>query len=205
MDPSNQEQIKAFWAAYQAHDRELTDEVIKLAIAALPAKTPLARALTLNGMIEARMNDVALAHQLRPALIAAWKDLPEDVRDTLIQYRWQLIGGPEMLPLLRQIVDEPPPPGRTMASMTRDAALKHIYELDPDLGRSLIVRDLDNKGAQRACSSSDCFCRSGLRRSRRPRLNALLTTMRGNWIMRCWTRMATQVLWSQSNLCSRLI
>ena len=148
MDPTDQQQIRAFWDAYQAHDRELTNEAIKLAIAALPAKTPLARALTLNGMIEARMNDAALAHQLRPALIAAWKDLPAGVRDTLIQYRWQLIGGPEMLPILQQIVDEPPPPGRTMAAMTRDAALKHIYELDPELGRSLIVRDLETKGAQ---------------------------------------------------------
>lgn len=146
MDSANQQQIRTFWDAYQAHDAELTDDAIKLVIAALPAKTPLARALTLNGMIEARMNDAALAHQLRPALIAAWKDLPAGVRDTLIQYRWQLIGGSEMLPVLRQIVDEPPPAGRTMAAMTRDAALKHIYELDPELGRSLIVRDLDTKG-----------------------------------------------------------
>jgi hypothetical protein len=149
MDPANQQQIRAFWDAYQAHDRELTDKIIKIAIAALPAKTPLARALTLNGIIEARMNDAALAHQLRPAVIAAWKDLPESVRDTLIQYRWNLIGGQEMLPILRQIVDGPPPPGRTMPAMTRDAALKHIYELDPELGTSLILRDLNNKnGAQ---------------------------------------------------------
>lgn len=148
MDSANQEQIRAFWDAYQAHDAELTNEAIKLAIAELPAKTPSARALTLNGMIEARMNDAGLAHQLRPALIAAWKDLPAGVRDTLIQYRWQLIGGPEMLPILQQIVDEPPPPARTMAAMTRDAALKHIYELDPGLARSLIVRDLENKDAQ---------------------------------------------------------
>ena len=144
----DQKQARAFWGAYWAHDRELTGETIQLAIAALPAKTPAARALTIDGVIEARMNDAALARQLRPALIAAWKDLPADARDTLIQYRWQLIGGPEMLPILRQIVDAPAPPPRTMAAMTRDAALKHIFELDPELGRSLILRDVDSKNAQ---------------------------------------------------------
>lgn len=148
MDQADEKQRKAFWDAYQAHYQELMSAALKLAVAALPAKTPSARALTLNGMIEARMDDVALAHQLRPALIAAWNDLPENARDTLIQYRWKVIGGPEMLPILRQIVDKPQPPARTMPAMTREAALQHIYELDPTLGRSLILRDFESKDSQ---------------------------------------------------------
>jgi hypothetical protein len=66
----------------------------------------------------------------------------------LIQYRWPLIAGPEMLPILRRIVSGPPPPARTDLAMTRDAALRHIYDLDPEAGRALILGDLQNVNAQ---------------------------------------------------------
>lgn len=145
--PSNPEQAQAFWKSYQTHQQELVSEAVKLAVAALPAKASSARSLTIEGVLNAGANDPALVQSLRPALIAAWPDLPVDVRQNLIQNRWQLIGGPAMLPILRQIVDEPPPPARTMPAMTRDAALEHIYEFDPDLGRSLIYRDLQNAQA----------------------------------------------------------
>jgi hypothetical protein len=144
--PSAPEEWKAFWTSFQAHQRELTSQSVKLALAGLPAKTGSARALTLDGILNA--GDPALVQSLRPALIAAWSDLPVDVQQTLVQYRWQLIASPAMLPILRQIVDGPPPPARTMPAMTRDAALKHIYDLDPDLGRSLIYRDLQNAKAE---------------------------------------------------------
>ncbi len=148
LDPADSKQRQAFWKAYQAHLEQLSGAVISLAVAALPAKTPKARALTVNGLIESRMDDAPLGHQLQYALIAAWNDLPVSTRDTLIQYRWNLIGGPAMLPILRQTVDESPPEAHTMSAMTRDAALKRIYELDPELGSSLIVREVMERGSQ---------------------------------------------------------
>jgi hypothetical protein len=81
-------------------------------------------------------------------LIAAWTDLPGETQRDLIQYRWPLIAGPEMLPILHRIVAEPPPVARTDLAMMRDAALKHIYELDPAAGREAILRDLQNVNAQ---------------------------------------------------------
>jgi hypothetical protein len=89
-------------------------------------------------------DDPALAPVIRVALIAAWKDLPAETQEELIQYRWPLIAGPEMLPILRAIVAAPPPPNRTNLAMTRDAALIHINELDPAAGRALILSDLQN-------------------------------------------------------------
>jgi hypothetical protein len=146
--PSAPQEERAFWTSFQAHQRELTSQSIKLALAGLPAKTGSARALTLDGILNAGGDDPALVQSLRPALIASWPDLPVDVQQNLIQYRWQLIASPAMLPILRQIVDDPPAQARTMPGMTRDAALKHIYDLDPKLGRSLIYRDLQNAMAE---------------------------------------------------------
>ena len=81
-------------------------------------------------------------------MIAAWTDLPGETQRDLIQYQWPLIAGSEMLPILRRIVAEPPPAARTDLAMTRDAAIKHIYELDPAAGCEAILRDLQNVKAQ---------------------------------------------------------
>jgi hypothetical protein len=80
-------------------------------------------------------------------LIAEWTNLPAETQRELIQYRWTLIAGPEMLPILRRILEEPPPPDRTDAAMTRDAALKHIQEIDPAECRALVLRDLLDRSA----------------------------------------------------------
>jgi hypothetical protein len=143
-DPAHPEAAQAFWERHQARTRELMKAEIQSVVAALPRKTGSARPLTLNGLLMNGDDDPAIAQVFRPALIAAWKDLPSDTQQELIQYRWPLIAGPEMLPILRGIVAEPPPPNRTNLAMARDAALIHINELDPVAGRALILRDLQN-------------------------------------------------------------
>jgi hypothetical protein len=59
-----------------------------------------------------------------------------------------MIAGQEMLSILRKILAEAPPPRRTQEAMTSDAALKHLYELDPAAGREAIRSDLQNARAQ---------------------------------------------------------
>jgi hypothetical protein len=102
------------------------------------------RALTLNGMVMAGGDDSAV----RLELVAAWSDLPRETREDLVQNRWPSIAGPEMLPILRRMIAEPPPPARTAQAMTRDAVLQHLYELDPTEGRDAIRKDLLNDKAQ---------------------------------------------------------
>jgi hypothetical protein len=70
----------------------------------------------------------------------------------LIQYRWPLIAGQDMLLLLKEYVSRPAPPFRTMDAMARDAAIQHIYELSADEGRSLILRDLRDPRARTSIS-----------------------------------------------------
>jgi hypothetical protein len=93
-------------------------------------------------------SDPAIAAAVRPALIAAWSDLPDETQRELVQYRWSLVAGPEMLPILRRMVAGPAPPFRTNLAMARDAALKHIQEMDPAAGREAILRDALDVNAQ---------------------------------------------------------
>jgi hypothetical protein len=147
-DRADPEAAQGFWERRQAHTQALTKVEIEMVVAALPRKVRSARALTLNGLLMAGGWDQTIAKTIRPALIAAWTDLPNDTQRELIQYRWPLIAGPEMLPILRRMVTEPPPLAQTDIAMTRDAALKHIQELDPAAGRALILRDALDRNAQ---------------------------------------------------------
>jgi hypothetical protein len=131
----------------QDRTRELSTKHRQEMVAALPRKIGQARALTLKTLTEST-GDFGDAASLRRALVAAWADLPQETQSQLVQYGWSEIAGPEMLPVLRKIAAGPPPSYRTDASMMRDAALKHIFELDPVEGRALILRDLQDARTQ---------------------------------------------------------
>lgn len=142
--PSNDQSTQEFWQRRRAHIEELTKAEEQTTIGTLVQKRGPARALTLNGVLAAGIDAPQQAQMIRRALVAAWKDLPSETQQELIQYRWPLIAGPEMLPILRSMIAEPPPPASTMLAMARDEALKHIHEIDPAEGRALIFRDVQN-------------------------------------------------------------
>jgi hypothetical protein len=146
-DRDHQEQLQDYWRRQQKVREERMRAVIEDALAALPRKQGLARAVTLNAMLLEHGDDALLAQSLRPALIASWKDLPRETQQQLIGFRWELVAGPEMLPILRGIVNGPAPPDRSVPADLRNAALKHIYEMDQAEGRTLILRDLMNPKA----------------------------------------------------------
>jgi hypothetical protein len=141
------EATQAFWRRQRAHLGELTKSETEKAVAAVPGKSGRARALTLYGLLTASRGQEAGVETMRSALIAAWADLPRETQDELIRYRWPLIAGPEMLPILRGVAEEPPPYPQTVA-ITRDAALERIQELDPVAGCEFILRDLQSQKAQ---------------------------------------------------------
>jgi hypothetical protein len=152
-DPAHPEVLQEYWRKRQAHERELMQGAMMAAAAALPQKAARAHALTVQALAEsADLLNASTAPQMRRQLIAAWGDLPEKTRLDLIQYRWPLIAGPEMLPILVDFVSHPAPPFRTEEALSRDAALKHIFDLDPAAGRSLILRDLRDQKAQLSIS-----------------------------------------------------
>jgi hypothetical protein len=152
-DPARPERSQEYWSKRQGHERELMRAAIAETAAALPQKTGRAHALTVQALAESSdLLNAATASQIRKGLIAAWDDLPDKTKQELIQYRWPVIAGPEMLPILKAYVSGPAPPSRTMDAMARDAAIQHIYELDAAEGRSLILRDLRDTRADPSLS-----------------------------------------------------
>jgi hypothetical protein len=139
---------RQFWEGRQAHTHALMKREIQKVVAALPGKTGRTRALTLHGLLNSGGSDQTIASAVRPALIAAWTDLPPETQQGLIQSGWPLIAGPEMLPILRRMLAGTPPPARSFAAMARNAALKHMQELDPAEGRASILRDALDRNAE---------------------------------------------------------
>jgi len=144
----------------EAHERELKKAAVTATLAALPQKTGRARALTALTLAteSADMLDKETASQMRRQLIARWADLPETTRQDLIQDvlpRWgnevPALAGPEALPILLDFVSQPATHLGNDA-ISRNAALKRIFDLDPVKGRSLILRDLSDPNAQPSIS-----------------------------------------------------
>jgi hypothetical protein len=152
-DPAHAEVSQEFWQKRQAHERDLMRAALLPVVTALPLKTDRAHAVTLHTIAESSdLLDAATSSQIRKQLVEQWAALPENTKQELIQYRWPLIAGPDMLPNLRTFVSRTAPPARTTDAMARDAALQHIYDLDATAGRTLIVRDLNNPQAQPSLS-----------------------------------------------------
>ena len=142
-DPAQIEVAQEYWRRRQIHERELMEAAVKVTATALPRKVGRARAQTLRALVESsELLPAATARAMRKELVSVWGDLPENTKLELIQYRWSAIAGPEMLPILKEFVSRPAPPFRTTESMARDAALEHVYELNPAEGRALIARDI---------------------------------------------------------------
>jgi hypothetical protein len=152
-DPAKITEWREYWKKRQEHESELMRDAVGAAARALPHKSGQAHALTAEALSRnSGLLGPADASQMRRQLVAGWKELPDSKKMELIQYRWAQIGGPEMLPALVDFISRPAPPYPTMESMARDAALRHIYELDPLQGRELILRELRNPKAQPAIS-----------------------------------------------------
>jgi hypothetical protein len=152
-DSAHPEVSQDYWRKRQAHERELMQAAIAPTVEALSLRKGRARALTVQALAESSdLLDVSTASQIRKQLIAAWGELPDKTKQELIQYRWPLVAGPDMLPILRDFVLRPAPPFRTMDAMARDAAIQHIYEISAGEGRSLILRDLRDPRAQPSIS-----------------------------------------------------
>lgn len=139
LPPQDPKQARAYWDQRQKRREELMRSEIHAAVTALPAKSGTSRALTLETLLTMSGSEPGLAQTIRPALIAAWPDLPPASRERLLQSQWARIAGPDMVPLLRKMLAEGP---RQVFSET--ALLQRLYELDRAAGRQAILKDVMN-------------------------------------------------------------
>jgi hypothetical protein len=137
-----------YWETRTKHQRELMKAEVETTLAGVSRKTGRTRAITLDGLLSASEGNSGVAESLKPALIASWADLPEETQYQLVQFRWPVIAGPEMAPILRKMLAAAPPLAHTQEWMARNVALGRLYELDPAAGRDAILRDLRSTNAQ---------------------------------------------------------
>lgn len=137
-----------FGRRYADHRIALLNADAQQLAAALPDKTEAARAVSAEALIKCCADDAELAIPARRALIESWNHLPGVEQMRLITSDWPVIGGPEMIPILKQTLAEPVHGG--LAAMAHHDALKHLFELDPAQARPFIDRDLNASGTKPA-------------------------------------------------------
>jgi hypothetical protein len=96
-----------------------------------------AKAISLNTVLTG-MRYALVTDDLRDQLAAVFVDLPSRQQGDLLAWQWKRIAGPAMIPVLRQIYENPPKD----ASQLAYAAVQRLYELDPAGTRPLILDEI---------------------------------------------------------------
>jgi hypothetical protein len=78
----------------------------------------------------------------RYVLLSTWDSLPVDRQNELIDHRWNEVGGPEWLPILKSIVAGKSYARRYANMPDRTAALMHIRELSAAEAHPLILAEV---------------------------------------------------------------
>ena len=79
--------------------------------------------------------------ELAASLATVFVDLPLDTQRSLLEYRWQQIADPGLLPTLRQLYSHPPDM-HVLPQPFPGLALQRIYELAPEEGRQLVLDEI---------------------------------------------------------------
>lgn len=131
------------WGLY----KETVNRYAERLAAAVFAKEKAARAISLDTLLGLRSSsprskktpEEAQADAAQTsALVSVFADLPTDTQERLLEYQWPQVAGPEMLPVLRRIYQNPAKGNDLLPG----AALRRLYELSPDEGRRLIIEEM---------------------------------------------------------------
>lgn len=140
------------WSQENARRRQRGEERIRVyydhLAAALERKTGTARSVSASTLADYARNEVdkpawhgATIQRLRES----FSELPRDQKEDMLSGRWYEIAGPEMLPLLRTIIDSPVEPHE---HTIHELAARRFLELDPVTGRQLIVEQILGAGRE---------------------------------------------------------
>ena len=126
-----------------ARVRNMDDYVARL-IRALPAKQPRARAASLHTLLNLGLRDGGSEPAWLPtvvrSLIADFRSLPVLTQTVLLEHRWSVLNTPQMLPVLRSLVANPPPD--QFEAPIRTVALRRLYQISPVEGRKFILAEI---------------------------------------------------------------
>lgn len=132
--------------------RETNQRVLEQLLAALPAKRGKALSVSLTTAVNEAWNGTALPQQttdkLTAQLMSVFENLSLEQQNFLLNYRWEKIKSPAVLPLLKRYVqayrDFPElrsDPNYELQQVS-SGALRRWYELDPTGARSTIIAEI---------------------------------------------------------------
>lgn len=154
--PAGNDKQIAEWEAQIESSRKAFDQLrlnyVRELVLAIPQKQGHARATSLETLLDHRWElDITEFSQwstLFASMPEVFSRLPFDRQSRLLQYHWKLIASDTMLPILRRILKlgDGPPLTTMQDTMNhyhreefRSIALRRLYELSPEEGRSLIL------------------------------------------------------------------
>ncbi len=139
--------LAAHWSLIEAEE----DRYVRELLGALGDKIGLARARCLKAIFDSPMlgrptllqsTDKVLLAELRKRMAGEFLNLPASDQFELLGDRWPHIASPAMLPVLRQLYNNPPPgPNEQFVALV----LKRIAELAPPEGRALVLKEMQRQ------------------------------------------------------------
>ncbi|HEX7721608.1 MAG TPA: hypothetical protein VF397_05580 [Pyrinomonadaceae bacterium] len=147
--PFNDEAAKKAWQAESAERRHSFDAIKQKYLThlarAVRLKQQSAGAISLETLLQTRTAgsqiDEATRNDFAVSMARVFFDLPVERQRALIEYQWNMISNPAMLPVLRQLYEHPPDMREFPAPFPGLAVLR-IYQLAPDEGRQLILDEI---------------------------------------------------------------
>lgn len=134
---------------------ELRVHYLRQLVIAIPQKQGQARATSLQTLLDNRSElnagDVSQWSTLLASLPKVFNRLPLDDQLRLLQYQWKPIASAAMLPVLREVFKYSYKTGSNQPEDLfnaftqqdlRSTALRRLYELSPNEGRRLILREI---------------------------------------------------------------
>jgi hypothetical protein len=155
---------------------QLEVNYLRQLFAAIPQKQPRARAAALQTLLDfapqLNTEESAQARSLLASLSEVFTRLPLESQTRVLTYRWQAISSPAMIPVLRQLLQQPEKDrDQHEQKELRSIALARLFELSPDEGRRIILDEI-----RRATSRFDTKMLRSLPDETLPELDTVLAT-----------------------------
>ncbi|HLM56941.1 MAG TPA: hypothetical protein VK422_12555, partial [Pyrinomonadaceae bacterium] len=158
--PGDEARTELFTKEYErrraAYKTTLDGYVRRLALAVF-AKEGRARALSLDALLWMRDHAPRRGGEagqdeklLKDALAAVFAELPVRDQAQLLEYQWDVVATPAMLPALRRLYQSPPKGDDRLPGL----ALRRLYELAPEEGRRLVLEELRRAGGPKVSAEA---------------------------------------------------
>jgi hypothetical protein len=126
-----------FWRKRLNSYSEIRKRFVEALAMSVGRKTGRARAVSIQTLVDEGWDRSQLSG-LSAEAMTLLQDLPRARQRQMLESGWKQIASPQLLPLLRQWYEKPPEDDTDL----RELALRRLYELAPEEGRSLMMSEM---------------------------------------------------------------